>query len=142
MTWITVLGAFSNSVKIFRLQKKIIRIMLGCRSRDSCRTLFKKLKILPLPSQYILSLLSVIRNKKQYTYNSEVCHTDMRQHLHLHQPLPNLAKYQPGVYCLGIKAFNVLPSYIKQVSKSPKKFLYENSFYSLEKYFQVHNIWT
>jgi hypothetical protein len=42
---------------IIRLQKRIIRIIVGIRGRDSCREQFKKLKILPLQSQYILSLL-------------------------------------------------------------------------------------
>jgi len=36
-------GNSPESIKIFRLQKKIIRIMMGCRSRDSCRKLFFKL---------------------------------------------------------------------------------------------------
>ena len=40
-----------------RLQKTIIRIIMGCRSNDSCRKLFFNLEILPLPPQYILSLL-------------------------------------------------------------------------------------
>jgi len=30
----------SDSIKIFRLQKRIIRIMMGCRSSDSCRNFF------------------------------------------------------------------------------------------------------
>jgi hypothetical protein len=79
--------------------------------------------------------------------NSEVYHTDMHQHLNLHQPLPNLTKYQKGVYYLGKKAFNVLLSYIKHEFNSPerfkfilKKFLYENSFYSLQEYCQACNI--
>jgi hypothetical protein len=56
-----------DSIKIFRLQKKIIRIMTGCRSRDSCRKLFINLEILPLPSQYIFSLIIfMIRNKNQF----------------------------------------------------------------------------
>jgi hypothetical protein len=141
-------GHSPDSVKIFRLQKKINRIMHGCRSKDSCRKLFMKLQILPFPSRHILSLLPfVIKNKKQCTANSEVYHIDMRQHLNLHQPLINLNKYQKGVYYLGIKAFNVLPSYINQESNSPKrfkfilkKFLYENSFCSLQEYCQVCNI--
>jgi len=33
-------GNSPDSIKIFRLQKKIIRIMIGCRSKDSCRKLF------------------------------------------------------------------------------------------------------
>jgi len=49
-------GNSPDRIKIFRLQKKIIRIMMGWRSRDSCRKLFPNLEILPLPSQYTLSL--------------------------------------------------------------------------------------
>jgi hypothetical protein len=47
---------------IFRLQKKVIRIITNITSRDSCREQFKKLKILPLQSQYILSLPLFVTN--------------------------------------------------------------------------------
>jgi hypothetical protein len=54
----------------------------------------------------------------------------------------NVAKYQKGVYCLGIKVFTALPSNIKTEFNNPKKFkgvlqkfLYEKSFYSLDEYF-------
>ena len=30
----------TDSIKIFRLQRKIIRIVMGCRSSESCRKLF------------------------------------------------------------------------------------------------------
>jgi len=46
-------GNSPHSLKIFGIQKKIIRIMIGGGSRVSCRNLFRKLKILPLASQYI-----------------------------------------------------------------------------------------
>jgi hypothetical protein len=79
--------------------------------------------------------------------NSEVYDVDTRQHLKLHQPLSNLTKCQTGVYYLGIKVFSMLPSYMKQESNRPKrfklilkKFLNINSFYSIEEYFQLHNI--
>jgi hypothetical protein len=46
------------------MQKKmVIRTIMGCRYRESCRELFKELKILPLSSQYISSLvLFVVKN--------------------------------------------------------------------------------
>ena len=47
---------FSNN--FFKLQKRVIRIIMNADNRVSCRELFKKLNILPLHSQYILSLLS------------------------------------------------------------------------------------
>jgi len=37
--------------------------MEGCGNRVSCRSLFMKLQILPLKSQYMLSLLFVVQNK-------------------------------------------------------------------------------
>jgi len=46
-------GNAHHSNIIFRLQKRIIRIIVGKRGRDSCREHFKNLKILPLQSQYI-----------------------------------------------------------------------------------------
>jgi hypothetical protein len=56
-------GHSAGSIRVFRLQKRIIRIMMGRRSRDSCRKLFTDLKILPQPSLYILCLLLfVIKN--------------------------------------------------------------------------------
>jgi hypothetical protein len=47
------------SIKIFKLQKKVIRIMTNIRNRDSCRVVFKELRILPFYSQYIYSLLTL-----------------------------------------------------------------------------------
>jgi hypothetical protein len=53
-----ILGGNSHhSIKIFKMQKKVLRIIVGCRNRESCRGLFKQLNILPLTSQYIYSLL-------------------------------------------------------------------------------------
>ena len=143
--WFIVLGAFSDSIKIFRLQKKFIRIMMGCRSSNSCRKLFSKLQISPLPSQYIFSLLLfVIRNRNQFLFSSEIYYIDTRQHANFYQPSVNLTKYQKGVYCLDVKVFNVLPFYIEIESDNPKKLklilqklLYENSFYSLDEYFEI-----
>jgi len=109
---------------------------------------FFNLEILPLPYQHILSLLLfMIRNKNQFLVNSEIYHTDTRQYRNFHQPFVNLTKYQKVVYYLGVKVFNMLPSYIKIESDNSKKFklvlqkfLYENSFYSLDEYFEPKKV--
>jgi len=41
-------GNSPHSIKIFRMQKRIIRIMIVCKSRVSCRKLFRRLEILRL----------------------------------------------------------------------------------------------
>jgi hypothetical protein len=51
-------GNSANVDKVFELQKRIVRIMAGVRSRCSCRGLFKRLDISPVPCQYIFSLMT------------------------------------------------------------------------------------
>jgi hypothetical protein len=66
-------GNSSYSSHISRLQNKAVRIITGSGPRDSCRELFKHLRILPLKSQYILSLLLfVVVNKNLFRVNSEI----------------------------------------------------------------------
>ena len=57
-------GNFSHRKNIFKLQKIIIRILMGARSRDYCREPFKILKTLTLISQYIFSLALFVASKK------------------------------------------------------------------------------
>ena len=66
-------GHSSHSIQVFRMQKKAIRVFMGHGNRKSCRNLFKELNILPLMSQYILSLLTFVsNNREQYFANSEI----------------------------------------------------------------------
>jgi len=66
------------NIRIFRLQKRIIRLMVGVSSRTSCRQLFKELNILTLASLYILEVTRFIRkychsleqNCKVHKYNT------------------------------------------------------------------------
>jgi hypothetical protein len=125
---------------IFRLRKSIIRIIVGIRGGDSCREHFKKLKMLPLQSQYILSLLLfVVVNGDYFKVNSEIHNINTRNKLNLHLPMSNLSVYQKGTYYSGIKVFNSLPSQTKDLSHNRnqfkhalKNFLYSHSFYTLD----------
>jgi hypothetical protein len=58
-------GNSSHSIQGFRMQKKAIRIIMGRGNKESCRNLFKELNILPLTSQYILSLLTFVSNNRE-----------------------------------------------------------------------------
>ena len=49
-------------------------------------------------------------------------HINTRKHANFYQPSVNVAKYQKGVYYLGVKIFNTLPSDIKAKFNNPKKF--------------------
>jgi hypothetical protein len=132
---------YSNN--IFKLQKRGIRIIMNADNRVSCRKLFKKLNILPLHSQYILSLsLLVVKNTDEFTSNSDVHTMNTWHRSDLHPPSIKLTKYQKEVYYSGIKIFNYLPQNIKNLSWNVKKFklalkrfLLMGSFYTLDEYF-------
>ena len=119
--------------------------MEGCGNRVSCRSLlFKKFQILPLKSQYMLSLLMfVVQNKTLFFLtNTENYNLATRQRSNLHLPQTNLTIYQKEACYPGIRIFNSLPLEIKNVAANQtkfkialKKFLYTYSFYTLKEYF-------
>ena len=49
-------GGDGKSIKIFRLQKKVIRLITGVHKRESCRPIFRKFQILTLASLYIFEM--------------------------------------------------------------------------------------
>jgi hypothetical protein len=121
--WVYFLGNSTHSDYIFKLQTRIIRVILEARIRDSCRKLFKILNILPLSSQYIFSLdMFVVNNKGLLMENSELHIIKTRNKSNLYQPSSHLTIYQKGTYCTGIKVYNNLPTLIKMLSCNIKQF--------------------
>jgi hypothetical protein len=138
-------GQSPDSLKVFLLQKRVIRTMIGCGRRDSCRRLFVELGILTLPSQYIFCLLLfVVKNRKLFSSNKDLHLINTRQQLNFHQPSAHLKKCQLGPYCTGIKLFNTFPATLKNESLNPvrfrsllKKFLLETTLYSLDEFYSI-----
>jgi hypothetical protein len=113
----------TDSKKLFYIQKKIIRIMAGTKRRASCGELFKKFNILPLASEFLLSLLSfVVGNLETFQTNSDIHNMSTRYRCNLHVPNTNLSKYKKDVYCSGIKLFNNLTPTIKSLNHDIKIF--------------------
>jgi len=102
------------------MQKRAIRTMMGCGYRESCRGLFAELKILPLASQYIFSLLLfVVKNRNYFTSNSVICDSNTRHRNDLHLPQAKLTMYQKAVYYLGVKVCNSHSRALKDISSEP-----------------------
>jgi len=84
------------------MQKQAIRIMEGCGNRVSCRNSFKKLQILPLISQYVLSFwMFVVQNKNLFPTNIQNQNIDTGQRNNLYLPQANLTIYQKGAIIRG-----------------------------------------
>jgi hypothetical protein len=73
------------------------------RPKESCRDLFKNLKIMTFFSQYIHTLaLFAINNDNLFNSNNEIHSYKTRAHCNLHLPAVNLTK-QPVGYLWKIK---------------------------------------
>jgi len=98
---------------------------------------------MPLPSQYIFSLLLfVVTNKKLFLLNSQIHNIHTRHSDNLHLPQTCLTLVQKGVAYSGCKIYNHLPLHIKNISNNVllfksilKKFL-QYVFYSVDEYYQ------
>jgi len=120
------------SVRMFRLQGKILRTVTSSKNRDSCRNLFKNLNIFSFISQYIFSLLSL----------SLLTANNILQIKKFMAEVPNMApifteQYHSGPYHAGLKVFNSLPTckkeiscYVKELKLLLKNCLHLNSFYT------------
>jgi len=113
---------------------------VGIESR--VENLFKKLEILPLTSEYMLSLLLiVVQIKIFFSTKNENHNLDTRKRNNLYLPQANLNIYQKGAYYWGIEIFNNLPLEIKIDADNQKMFklalkkcLYTYTFYTMEEY--------
>jgi hypothetical protein len=130
------------SMHIFRIQKRIIRLMSELRPRDFRRDAFKDWRILLLQSQYIFFvLIFVVNNMGLYHTTSQIHGFNTRRNFDLYHPQTDLTIYQRGPYYFGIKLFNHLPlnikelTHIKQFRAALSAVLHSKSFYTLDEYF-------
>jgi hypothetical protein len=108
----------------------------------SCRSLFKKLDILPVPCQYIFSsMIFVVDNKENLQTNSSIHGVDTRNKTELHRSTVNLSCFQKGVSYPGVKVFSSLPSRISNLRNvklhfkvALQRYLIAHSFYSLAEF--------
>ena len=113
---ISLRGNSTNACKVFKLQKRIIRIMSGVKARRSCTGLFEKLDILPVPCLYILSvILYLVDNQNNFYTGLNVHRLNTRNKNQLYIPTANFSTLQTGVSYSGIRIFNRLPSNIQHL---------------------------
>ena len=84
----------------------------------------------------------VVNNRNLFLDNEELYTIKTRNSYNLQPPLSHLTKYQKGVYHAGIRIFNHLPTSIKSIvndtkefKRTLKRFLLDNSFYSMDEFF-------
>ena len=139
-------GRSTECVKIFRIQKKVIRMITGLNRGESCKQKFKDLGILTVASLYVFEVLCYMKKHcKNIPQNSAIHDHNTRRKKDLHTQACRTSSSQTSVINTGIKLFNHLPPGLKHIQefkqfrKKLKLHLLNNPLYSLNEYF-VRNI--
>jgi hypothetical protein len=116
-------GNSNYSNLIFKIRKRIVRIIMKTRNKGSYHALFRQSNILALHSQYIFSLsMLIVKNLNIYKFNTAKHNTNTRQGSRLHSPTNKTAEVQKGVYYSEIRIFNNLPQSIRNLLSDIIKF--------------------
>ena len=109
-------GHSSCRHRLFRLQRKAVRIVANIGYRDECRSCFISMKILTLPCIYILTcILHLKKNAHSYLFHGEIYRYDTRQHNLICPRKMRLSKSQNGIDYFCIRFFNKLPVAIRDL---------------------------
>jgi hypothetical protein len=77
-------GTSTDVKRVLKLQKKTVRNMIGVNSRSLRRPVFKKLKILTVPAQCILLLMTFfVQNSEYFIFNHSIHSIVTRERLQL-----------------------------------------------------------
>jgi hypothetical protein len=78
-------GGDSDSIKAFRMQKGVLRLISGVGKRESGREIFKDYRILTVTVLYILEMLWYIKKyKADLTQNLDIHRSNIRRKLDFH----------------------------------------------------------
>lgn len=127
--------------KIFIVQKRIIRTMLGLRASESCRGHFKQCDLLTVFGIYIFELVVFIYKYRHYFAEFEKNHVyNTRNDNKLNIPAHRLTLFEKSCLYAAIKCYNKLPIEIQNLSNvkhfkfKVKQYLVQVEPYSLDEY--------
>lgn len=130
-------GARPEATKLFRMQKRCIRNIVGAGFRDTCKPIFESLEILTFPSLYFLEAACFVKKHYQYFADYENLHSyNTRHKTMLYIPPCNFASTRKGVFIQLMKVYNQVPPEIRVLSDKKfknalKKLLLKEKLYKL-----------
>jgi len=130
----------SRMDRVFRLQKKAVRIISKLQPRESCRDTFRELNLLTLPSLYILEVILYCKYKCSLVQGSQFhqYETRGRNDYRLRQHRTVAVEHLPSQ--AGVKFLNRLPESIKnsenknQLKTRLKRLLVYKVLYSVDEF--------
>ena len=134
---ITIWGSSSAAKNAFIMQKRVLRVLVGAGYREPCQPLFRRHKIMPLPSLYLYYALLEIYNQKDKLPSTTNLHSYNLRNCNLEIPKFRLTKSKKNY--LDFNIFNILPNGVKQMNpkefkRTIKNYLLMHCFYGRDEY--------
>lgn len=140
---IVMWGNSTDIKRVFVAQKKCIRAICGVPADESCKPLFGRLGLLPLPSLYIFEMSVFVMQHKFLFLNAYDVRNRAQRNPHrlVYNDVPKSAKYSKSCIIMCVKIFNKLPNELKSLNinmfkNKLYKWLTENNFYSLQEFLE------
>jgi exonuclease III len=135
-------GANSQIIKVFRAQKRTLRIITNSASRSSCRGEFKANNLLTVTSLFILELgIYAHKNVSEWMIGSNIHSYNTRNRGIVRLGKHRTASYESAPEYMGRRIYNNLPEYIKRIAnhevfkKTLKSWLCDREFYTVDDFF-------
>lgn len=135
-------GNAVDYMKVFKMQKRCIRAICGASQIDSCKPLFDKCKILPLPCLYIKEVAAFVHKHPSYfAIANDSNHRNLRYGYRIvHSGIHTSALYRKSFYVMSVKIYNCIPNAFKKLDYSKfkhvvAKWLSSKLYYSVQELF-------
>lgn len=131
-------GHSTHASEVFSIQRKCIRVISGLAYRADCHSAFVSLKVLTVPCLYIYSSLLFIKNNLS-SYSTCAHGYETRGRDNLVPDFHRLSRSREATGYYGLQFFNALSQSVRQLpgaqfSRTIKRFLIENAFYSYDEF--------
>lgn len=141
---ITIWGGttLENFNRIFRIQKRAVRIIYNAAIDEPCQQLFRNLKVMTLPCLYIYELCKYFIKYQDLFINTSNGYNT--RHNFIAYPSHSTAKFEKStsyMACRVINKFLLLNKYIKfnkSFLKNVKEYLTIQAFYSLNEFLETN----
>lgn len=141
ITW----GHSSHLKTVFKLQRRVVRIIGGLSYRACVKNYFKEKSILTVPCLYILYALLYVKSNLT-TYNNLTNMSLITRSTHsIYTEFYRVGRSRNAINYYGPKLFNKLPKRIanlpfSQFSRTIRNFLLKNAFYSLDEFLNCSDV--
>jgi len=107
-------GNASDTIRLFRLQKRCLRFMIQIKRTESCRSLFRMHNILTVTGIYIMESAMFVRKHPSYFIENTFNHDYSTRHKKNYAlTLHSLSATQKNCHYISMKIYNSLPDNLK-----------------------------